>query len=274
MTGKRIQHIILFVFKKMQEPFYQGVAAELAFFFLMSLVPASILLGQILGVFSVSMEVLLSLLKDYVAPEITETISTLFDYQSSTTMSIVLLVLVIWAASKAQFSLARIANYTFTGEATGLGYIKERLRAMKSIVFTLFTLVFSLIILVYGEVIVSMITAYAEKVLGLDYQFSQIWYLIRWPIALGLFFLMISYNYYALPTEKVKFKKILPGSIMASAGMLLATKIYSFYVNVFANYDIIYGGLASVVALLIWFYILAFILVIGIQFNVAWDETR
>lgn len=274
MSRKRLYHIILFVFKKMQEPFYQGVAAELAYFFLLSLVPAGIIIGQLLGVFSISTEVLNSVLQQYLAPEIGETIFPLFEYRASGAMSIVLIVVVIWAASKAQFSLARIANYTFTGEAMGKGYIKERLRAMKTILFTLFTLVFSLIILVYGEVIINIITAYANKFLGVDFKFSQAWYLIRWPVALGLFFLMVSYNYYALPTEKVSFKKILPGSILASAGMLLTTRIYSYYVNVFADYHIIYGGLASIVALLIWFFLLGFILVIGIQFNVAWDESK
>ncbi len=274
MTGKRFFHIILFVIKKMQEPFYQGVAAELAFFFLMSLVPTGILLGQLLGLFSISTDVLNSLLEQYMAPEISETISDLFTYKSSGAISIALVVVVLWAASKAQFSLTRIANYTFTGEAMGKGYIRERLRAMKTIIFTLFTLVFSLIILVYGELIINLITAYAKQFLNLNFQFANVWYYIRWPVALALYFLMISYNYYALPTEKVKFKKILPGSILASAGMLITTRIYTYYVNVFANYDLLYGGLASIVALLFWFFLLGYILVIGIQFNVAWDETK
>lgn len=265
----------LLVIKKMMDPYYQGVSAELAYFFLLSLVPIGILLGQLLGLFSISADAMTLFLDEYMSQEVTDVLSELLIYRSASgAMSIALIVVALWAASKAQFSMSQIANYTFTGEAGGKGYIRERLRAIKNIVFTLFTLVFSLLILVYGELIIGVMTAYAEEFLGVTFIFDRIWYLLRWPICLALYFLMISYNYYSLPTDKVSFKQILPGSILASGGMLLATGIYTYYVRVFANYDILYGSLASIVALLFWFYILGYILVVGIQFNVAWAETK
>lgn len=275
MKKKRFLHIFLLVVKKMMDPYYQGVAAELAYFFLLSLVPIGILLSQMLGVFSISAEAMTMFLDQYMASDMTGVLSELFIHRSTSgAMSVALIVVALWAASKAQFSMSQITNYTFTGQATGKGYIKERLRAIKNIVFTLFTLVFSLLILVYGELIIGVITAYAEKFLGVTFILDKFWYLVRWPISLALYFLMISYNYYALPTEKVLFKEILPGSILASIGMLLATGLYTYYVRVFANYDILYGSLASIVALLFWFYLLGYILVVGIQFNAAWKDTK
>ena len=78
---------------------------------------------------------------------------------------------------------------------------------------------------------------------------------------MALYFLMVSYNYYVLPSERLKFKAILPGSILASVGMLLATWLYSFYISRFANYDVLYGSLGAIIALLFWFTFLGFILV-------------
>ena len=272
--GKRnYLHMAILVFKRMSEPYYQGVAAELAFFFLMSLVPTAIILGELLGIFSLSMELLQDILKSYVSAEISESISTFLQYTPSGAISAAFIVFALWSASKAQFSMMKITNYSFTGKSSGRGFIRERLRAIKTVLITLFTLVFGLIILVYGEIIIKIIGAYVTDILNLPFAFDSAWFILRWPIAMALYFLMISYNYYVLPSEKVRFKAILPGSILASAGMLLATWIYSYYISIFANYDLLYGSLAAIVALLFWFYILGFILVIGIQVNVVWAQT-
>lgn len=275
MSGKkRYFSMAMLVIKRMSDPYYQGVAAELAFFFLLSLVPITIVLGELLGVFSISMTVINRLLNDYVSPEIAKNLSAYLNYTPSGAMSAAFILFALWAASKASFSMMRISNYSFTGSPAGRGYIRERLRAIKTILITLFTLVFSLVILVYGEIFIRIFSAYVTEFLNLRFQFDSIWYFLRWPVAMALYFLMISYNYYVLPSERVQFRKILPGSILASSGMLLATWIYSFYAVVFANYDLLYGSLAAIVALLFWFYILGYILVIGIQVNVVWDQAK
>lgn len=275
MKNKRYRNMILMIIKRMTDPYYQGVAAELAFFFLLSLVPTAIILGELLGVFSVSMGVIRNLISQYVSPEIYATLVPYLTYTSSGAISAAFILFALWAASKAQYSMMRISNYSFTGHPSGgRSYIRERIRAIKTILITLFTFAFSLLILVYGEVIINLFTAYVNDFLNLDFTFDGIWFVLRWPVAFALYFLMISYNYYVLPSERIRFKKILPGSIMASIGMLIATWIYSYYATVFANYDLLYGSLAAIVALLFWFYILGYILVIGIQVNVVWEETK
>ena len=275
MNGKRLLNMILMIIKRISEPYYQGVAAELAFFFLLSLVPTAIILGEMLGVFSVSMNVIKDLLADYVSPEISASLTQYLDYSPSGAISAAFIIFALWAASKASYSMMRISNYAFTGHPSGgRGYIRERLRAIKTILITIFTLAFGLVILVYGEIIIKVFTAYVNQFLHLNFTFDSIWFLLRWPVALALYFLMISYNYYVLPSERIRFRKILPGSIAASVGMLLATWIYSYYAAVFANYDLLYGSLAAIVALLFWFYILGYILVIGILVNAVWDQTK
>ena len=275
MKNRRFLNMTLMIIKRMSDPYYQGVAAELAFFFLLSMVPIAIILGELMGVFSISMGVIRDLLSQYVSADIYENLSTYLTYTPSGAISAVFILFALWAASKAQYSMMRISNYSFTGHPSGgRSWFKERIRAIKTIVITLFTLVFSLLILVYGEILISIFTAYVNKFLNLNFTFDDIWFVLRWPVAMALYFLMISYNYYVLPSERIRFRKILPGSIVASIGMLIATWIYSYYASVFADYDLLYGSLAAIVALLFWFYIMGYILVIGIQVNVVWEETR
>lgn len=275
MSGRRLLNMTLMIIKRISDPYYQGVAAELAFFFLLSLVPTAIILGEMLGVFSISMNVIRDILAEYVSPEISASLSDYLTYNPSGAFSAAFIIFALWAASKASYSMMRISNYSFTGHPSGgRGYIRERLRAVKTILITIFTLAFGLLILVYGEIIIKVFTAYVNQFLHLKFIFDSIWFVLRWPVALALYFLMISYNYYVLPSERIKFRKILPGSIVASAGMLLASWIYSYYAAVFANYDLLYGSLAAIVALLFWFYILGYILVVGILVNAVWDQTK
>ena len=91
---------------------------------------------------------------------------------------------------------------------------------------------------------------------------------------MALYFLMISYNYYMIPTEKVPFKDIVPGSIFAAVGFLAVTYFYSLYTTISTNYNILYGSFSNIVVLLFWFWFLAWVMCLGISFNRVWWATR
>ncbi len=273
MCKKRAKLIAINVITRMTKPYYQGVAAELAFFFLMSMVPLFIIMGELMGFFSLSLDVLQGLLSQYVSEEVADSLKEYISYKPSGTISVLFLIFALWSASKAQFSMIRIANYTYTGLNTGKGFIRERLRAMITVVITVLLLVFSLTILVYGEPIINVIGLYAEKILLLPFRFNELWYALRWPFGIALYIFGITFINYILPSKRLPVKKIIPGSLLASAGMLIVTWVYSIYTSGFSNYDLFYGGLATVIGLLFWFYILGYVLVVGIVFNAALMET-
>ncbi|MDR0357721.1 MAG: YihY/virulence factor BrkB family protein [Clostridiales Family XIII bacterium] len=305
----RIQttRVLKLTFKKVIDPFFAGNAAEVAFFLLLSFVPTTILLAQLLHLFTMSADVVTGLLATYLRADIADTLSPLFKYNPSKTFSVILVVLALWAGSKALFSLMRISNYAYKGGSgyrnPFLGYIRERIRAVTTIVFVLITLILALNILVFGEVIVRFALKYLNDFLGMNYAFSDVWYTVRWIFAFILYFFMVLAVYYMLPKRRSQFTKhiakgvwrtlrnifaswrksskealrlILPGSVFAAFGMLLTTWLYAYYIRRVAahNFNILYGGLSSVVLLLLWFYALAFILILGIQLNAAWNEER
>lgn len=268
--------MILLGIKQLKDPYYQGFAAELAFYFILSIVPIMIVLSQILGLFSISLDMIGGWIDQYVTGGVNDMVRSLISSTTTTgTLNVFFILVALWSASKAQFSMMRIANYTITsGESTGKGYFRDRFRAIKTIVFTLFTVAFALIILVYGEPLLNLILINLTRTLNIDYQISNIWLFLRWPVSLTLYFLMVSYNYYVLPYKKVRFREIMPGSVFASIAMLLITLGYSIYTKYIAHYDIIYGSLASVVALMFWFFFLSWALGLGVLCNKVWHDTR
>lgn len=238
-------------FRQLQDPYYQGFAAQISFYLMLSIVPIFILISQILGFFNISTETAVEVFREYTGKQVQGLMNNLFRFSSLGFGNIVYLIIALWAGSRASFALTRIANYTLTeGDSTGRNYFIERFRAIKTLFITIVTVVFSIIILCYGKLIligiVSLFSLDAEKYV------DSAWLWFRWPLGFFLFFIMISYNLYILPTERRPFRTVIPGALFAAFGMLVVTLIYSFYTSSLANYDIVYGALSSVVALLIW----------------------
>ena len=255
--GVRLRNMFILGFKQLQDPYYQGFAAQIAFYLLLSIVPIILLVTQILGVFDISIASALSLFESYTGHKIPT----------------IILVIALWAGSRASFSIMRITNYTMTGgQSTGRNYFVERIRSIRTMIVTIITVVFAIVILVYGELILEMVLGLL-KIDAAKYE-DSIWMWLRWLIGFALYFLMISYNYYILPTEKVKFRQIIPGSIFASAGILVVTAFYAKYATSLADYDLLYGALSSVIAILIWFFLLAWVLLLGVLCNKVWADTK
>lgn len=269
---RRLLKMFILGFKQLQDPYYQGFAAQVSFYLLLSIVPIFLLITQILGVFDISMESAIKMIEGYTGKEMSSMISQLFKFKSAGLSSVIFAVIALWAGSRASFSIMRITNYTLTGgKSTGKNYFVERFRAIKTIIITIVTIAFSLVILAYGKLILEAVLA----VLGLNPEryADNIWLWFRWILGFVLYFLMVSYNYYILPTEKIRFRAILPGSVFASVGMLLVTLGYSKYANSLADYDILYGALSSVVAILFWFYLLAWVLCLGVMVIKVMNDT-
>lgn len=267
----RVIKMITLGIKQFRDPYYQGFAGQLAFYFILSLVPIIILVSQVAGaIFGASLDSLVEWLLKYASGEVAETIKRLLSYKVALGSNILLLFVALWASSRAKFALVRITNFTLTdGRSTGNGYFRERFRAVVSMSITLLTLIMSLVVLVYGQHILELVLS----VLGIEKVAPQLWMFLRWPLAAAMYFFMISYDYYSMPTTKVRYREIIPGSIFASIGLLLVTWIYSLYVDQIMNYDILYGSLANLVALMFWFYFLAWVLCLGMLFNKVWMDT-
>ena len=270
MKSRTLRMITLGI-KQFRDPYYQGFAGQLAFYFVLSLVPIIILVSQILGaIFGASIDSAVDWLLRYATGEVAESIKHLLSYKVALGHNIILILVALWASSRAKFALVRITNFTFTeGASTGRGYFRERFRAIVSMGITMLTLILALVVLVYGQMILEL----ALGILGAEKAAADLWLILRWPLAAAFYFFMISYDFYSMPTTKVRYREIIPGSVFAAVGLLLVTYLYSKYVNQIINYDILYGSLANIVALLIWFYFLAWVLCLGMLFNKVWKDT-
>jgi membrane protein len=63
-----------------------------------------------------------------------------------------------------------------------------------------------------------------------------------------------------------------PGAAIATIAWLAASSAFGFYVGHFAAYSALYGPLATLIGLMMWFYISAYVVLFGAELNAALDR--
>jgi membrane protein len=92
------------------------------------------------------------------------------------------------------------------------------------------------------------------------------------PLMLGIGLLAYIYKY--VTDVKVPWRTVLPGAVLAGA-MFEAAKVgFVLYLDNFANFDQVYGGVSTVVVLLLWFYVVSVILVFGAEVASEYGRSR
>lgn len=92
--------------------------------------------------------------------------------------------------------------------------------------------------------------------------------ILRWVVIVGLFFYSIAFIYKHAPSVEKKWRLISPGSIVASALIILFTFLFSFWINNFAVYTI-YGSIGTILILMIFINFISLVLLIGFELNVS-----
>jgi membrane protein len=95
---------------------------------------------------------------------------------------------------------------------------------------------------------------------------------IRWPITIFAIMLVAALSYHLLPDVEQKFKFITPGSVIGTVVWFPASWCFGIYVSHFGSYNVTYGSIGGVVVLLTWFYITAFILLMGGEMNAIIED--
>ncbi len=268
---QKLKEIIVKVYEHLGDPYYQGSAATIAYFLFLSILPTIVLASQALGLFSLSIDTILRWAEINVSGSGFEMIQSLLRHRSTGTNNLILIIIVMWAASRANIYLIRLTNYTlFDGHIMGKGYIRDRLKSLVTVFAAIAVMTLSVVVLVYIPVFLRKAFAANE----ITEAIGDVWLALRWLVVLGLYFLVISVVFYSLPSWRVPYTDIIPGSLFTSVGFIVVSYAFNFYVNLSTNYDILYGSFANAVAIIIWFWIMGWVIVLGIIFNRVWWDVR
>ncbi|MBX7243245.1 MAG: YihY/virulence factor BrkB family protein [Bacteroidia bacterium] len=106
---------------------------------------------------------------------------------------------------------------------------------------------------------------------GLD---AMMFSALNYGITLLLLLFSVTMIYFIGGSNNERWRFFSPGSII-SAVLLLATLIgLNYYFSNFGNYNKIYGGLATVIILMLWFYYISIVLLLGNELNYSIDKAE
>ena len=267
----RIRTMLSLGYEECCSPYFIGVPAQMAFYLFMSVLPLLILFSQLLGVFSLSIEEIRSWAHLNISDEGIIIIEELLQGTSSGISNIFLGLTAVWGASKSQYGFTAIVNKIQSGGSyAGKGYLRDRGRAILTTIIMLCTFGLALVILIYAPALLRLMLG-KTKAMAVA---SSVWMSLRWIVVFALYFFVILLVYCSTQGKKPDFKYVLPGTVFSSAGFLLTSLLFHFYVRISASRDIIYGALSNMVVLLMWFWFMSWILILGVVFNKVWDQTR
>ncbi len=87
--------------------------------------------------------------------------------------------------------------------------------------------------------------------------------LVAFLLILAVFLLL----YKLIPNTRTYWRYVWPGAILAAVLFEIARTSFVFYLENFANYQLIYGSITSIIVLLVWIYYSAFIMILGAAFT-------
>ncbi len=98
--------------------------------------------------------------------------------------------------------------------------------------------------------------------------------LARYVAALGAIVVVMAVLYRLGPNRPQRWRDVWAGALLATALWLAATSLFGWYVRNIAGYNVLYGSIGAVIALIVWMYVLGVIAIAGCAFNVERERIR
>jgi membrane protein len=95
-----------------------------------------------------------------------------------------------------------------------------------------------------------------------------------WLAAFLLILVVFLLLYKLIPNTRTYWRDVWPGALLAAILFEFARYLFIVYINSFANYQLLYGSIASIIALLVWIYYSAFIMILGAEFAFQYHRLR
>lgn len=265
-------YVLRYFSRKIKAHHLDAYAAQAAFFLLLSAVPLLMLVFGLFRLFPLPAEEFpkgwggffpgdTALLLEEALAKVPGTGESLLASFSAVT--------VLWSASKSVYYLMGGLNSVFEVKEKR-SYLRVRLLAVVYTVALILAIVGALVLMVFG----GSLAETAAECLPHSEKWMKGLSSFRFFIGLLLLTGIFATVYAVLPDRKASLASQLPGALLASAGWMLFSMLFSLYVEHFADYTGLYGSLSAIVIFMLWLYVCMYILLMGGEINLLTGRIR
>lgn len=248
------------------------LAAGVALFIMLSIFPALNIAVSLYALFSSpeniisQMEPLRQLLPEEAFELVMEQLTGLAEAggASLNLTLIVSLILWFWVSRKGAMALIKACNII---------YQEQEKRPFWGLL--LMSLLFTVVGIVgfVGLALLAILVPIVLGLLPLGETVESLLRILRWPILALIFIFVLQCVYRFAPNRKnAKWRWVTVGAFIATLLWIAASIGFTVYVQNFSNYNETYGAIGSVIILILWFYISAFVVLLGAEINAEMEH--
>jgi membrane protein len=244
-----------------------GLAAQLAFYFLLALFPALLFLVALISLLPVEQvtDEWLRAIQPFTPPNVVELIRTQLeelvsgDHKGLLTVG---LAGALWSSSAAMAAIIQTLNRAYDVRESRRWWKARTLAVVLTVAFAVFVVLASVLLLTGSAAL-----AGAGRLVGWSDAAILVWQIVRWPLIVALMIVGIDLVYHFAPNVKREWVWVTPGSVVATGLWLAASLGFKFYAGRFADFNETYGTIGGAVMLLLWFYLSGLAILIGAELN-------
>lgn len=251
-----------------------GLAAQLAFYFLLALFPALLFMVALIGYVPIdnALDELLAALHTVAPGELVGLIrvqlAEIADGRHAGLMTLGIAG-ALWTSSAALVAIIDALNRAYDVTEWRSWWKRRALAIVLTIALAFFILISMTLVLV-GPNVLQSIASWVELAPAV----TVLWAVLRWPIMVLAVIIGVDLVFHFAPNRRVPWVWFTPGSVVATVLWIVSSFGFKFYVTNFGNYTATYGAIGAVIIAMLWFYVSSLAILVGAELNGVIEQAR
>ena len=265
---EKVKRFLHYLYVSIRRPEMAVLPGNLAFFFMMMLIPLLTILGLVVSTIDVGKASVYDALITSFPSNIANLIISISGESSDAMGVVALLVTSLLLASNGTYSMIVTSNSIYGIKNTS--YIKDKIKSVLLFIALVILFVVLLMIPVINTKVLKFIEAITHTSAATNAYF-WLYHFLKYPVTFLLVFIFVKILYKYSPSRTIK-KRTSYGAVFTSVLLMIVTWGYSYYMEYFNSYESFYGGISSLLFLMLYIQIISYIFVLGMNINYAREK--